>query len=192
MVFHYKPSILEYHYFWKHPNIPVCLNGGKLHCFRAQVFHHLENRRPEAPQQPTQGLMSIQAQPTRGIHHPSLLSSQFAMNIHDWSETNQTHHVFFFNFFFWCTQETHNGEANSTSHRNLFELLRIGFSASLDQTSRIHTKLNGTLHAVANRVVLVIDEGRHSGQLCCHRLFFFWLASRTIKNETKLLKKLSQ
>ena len=47
-------------------------------------------------------------------------------------------------------QETHNGETNGTSHRNLLELLRIGFGASLDQTSRIHTKLNGTLHAVAN------------------------------------------
>ena len=25
MVFHYKPSILEYPYFWKHPHIQTCL-----------------------------------------------------------------------------------------------------------------------------------------------------------------------
>ena len=69
------------------------------------------------------------------------------------------------------SNEAHDGETNGTGHRDLLELLGIRLGASLNQTARVHAKLNGTLHAVANWVVLVGQEGRHSRQLGGHCFF---------------------
>ena len=65
---------------------------------------------------------------------------------------------------------------NTTWHPLLLweELFGIRLGASLNQTARVHAKLNGALHAVARRVVLVSEEGRHSTELGCHRCLSKW------------------
>merc|ERR1712113_1017645 len=58
------------------------------------------------------------------------------------------------------SDEAHNAEPDSASHRNLFELLRVRLRTTLNEATRVDSKLVRALNDVPDWVVLVSEE-RH-------------------------------